>query len=302
MNILKHKELTWVDIEDPQDSDIDYLRTNFNLPDDILGDIIPVSQHSKIEDSSDAFYFVIYLPIFDTKTRLSRNRELDIILSKNFLITSHYEPISPLKDFFDRLNTVEEEKVKFLSGDSAFLFSSFLNIFLKSYFPKLDHINKDIKEIETMIFRGKEKEMVSKISNVQRNLMSFRQSLKPQRLIFESLIALEERIFSKGSKKYFQNVLTVYNKVSEVMENNIEMLDILERTNSSLFSSKLNELIKFFTVISVISIPTALIFSFFGISVPLPWGDKEFDYLVILGAGLIISIALMIYFRKKKWL
>ncbi|MBI3458955.1 hypothetical protein HY061_01690, partial [Candidatus Azambacteria bacterium] len=135
-----------------------------------------------------------------------------------------------------------------------------------------------------------------------RNLLSFRQSLRPQRLIFESLIILEGKVFSNGSKKCFVGLLGIYHKVLEVMENNIEMLDILERTNNNLFSSKLNELIKFFTVVSVISIPVSLIFNFFGLSVPLPFGDKQFDYLAILGAGLVVSIILGLYFRKKKWL
>ncbi|MBI3458905.1 hypothetical protein HY061_01430, partial [Candidatus Azambacteria bacterium] len=213
MNILKHKELVWVDIESPKDSDIDYLRTNFKISDDILEDIIPPSQHSKIEDSEDIFYFVVYLPVFDRRSRLSHNRELDIILGKDFLITSHYEPILPLQDFFGQLNTVEEEKIKFFSKNSAFLLSCFLTDFLKSYFPKLDHINEEIKEIETMIFRGKEREMVSQISNVQRNLLSFRQSLRPQRLIFESLIILEGKVFSNGSKKCFVGLLGIYHKV-----------------------------------------------------------------------------------------
>ena len=302
MNILKHKELTWVDIEDPKDGDITYLRTNFNLPEGILEEIIPPSQHSKIEDFDNIFYFVLYLPEFDRKSRLSHNRELDVVLGQDFLITSHYKSIGPVMDFFNRLNTHEEEKLKFFSKNSAFLLAGFLNNFLRSYSPKLDHISEEIKEIEIMIFGGQEKEMIARISNVQRNLLAFWQSLKPQRLIFESLVTLEDKGFSKGSRNYFQGILGSYHKVLELMENNIEMLNSLENTNSILFSSKLNELIKFFTVFSVLSLVSTLVFSFFGMSIMLPLGGEKLHYLAILGFVLILNIILIIYFRKKKWL
>ena len=48
-NIVEHGGITWVDIQDPTEEDVEYLRENFQLHPMVLEQIIPPSWSTKTE-------------------------------------------------------------------------------------------------------------------------------------------------------------------------------------------------------------------------------------------------------------
>lgn len=305
MKTVNYKDITWIDIEKPTGEDIDFLRKNYSfISETAINELLPPSQRSKIESGDDYNYFVIYFPVYDKETRLSHNLELDIIVSKNIIITNHYQPIAPYRDqfLFDKISVNEIEKENYFSKGTGFIIYSLLEQLLKSYFPKLDHIGEDIREIEEQIFNGKEKEMIYEISHIKRNLLSFRQALKPQKSILESLLKSAETVLGKKTLTYFEDLNEHYAKVWENVENLNEILEIMENTNNSLFSAKLNEVIKVLTVVSVIFLPPMFIANFLGMNILFPFSESPIAYISIGILMVIITLWLVMYFRKKNWL
>jgi len=292
----------WVDVENPIEADVEYLKKKFTLHETVSEEIIPPSQRSKAEIFDHYIYLVVHFPVFDKNTKLSHNRELDIIASDRFLVTSHYQAIVPHKAFFDKINLYADEREKYFEKGMAFLLYTLIDDLLSNYFPKLDHIAEDIRTIEHLVFKGKQRDMVFEISHVRRNLLSFRQALKPQRSILDSLPKLSEKIFDKGALPYFEDLAGDYAKVWEVAENLKEILDILENTNNSLFSVRLNEIIKVLTVVSVIFIPPTLLVNFFGMNVLFPFSDTPGAYWWVIGWMIVMAFALVVYFKRKEWL
>lgn len=305
MKTINYKDITWIDIDKPTGEDIDFLRKNYNfISENAINELLPPSQRSKIESGDDYTYFVIYFPVYNRETRLSHNLELDIIVSKNLIITNHYQPILPYRDqfLFDKTSASETEKENYFSKGAGFIIYSLLEQLLKSYFPKLDHIGEDIREVEDRIFKGKEKEMIYEISHIKRNLLSFRQALKPQKSILESLLKSAETIFGKKNIPYFEDLSDHYSKVWENVENLNEILEIMENTNNSLFSAKLNEIMKVLTIVSVIFLPPMFIANFLGMNILFPFSESPTAYILIGALMILTTIWLIMYFKKKKWL
>lgn len=305
MKTVNYKDITWIDIEKPTGEDIDFLRKNYDfISENAINELLPPSQRSKIESGEDYTYFVIYFPVYNRETRLSHNLELDIIVSKNLIITNHYQPILPYRDqfLFDKINTSEIEKENYFSKGAGFIIYSLLEQLLKSYFPKLDHIGENIRDVEEHIFNNKEKEMIHEISHIKRNLLSFRQALKPQKSILESLLKSSGIIFGKKNISYFEDLNDQYNKVWENVENLNEILEIMENTNNSLFSAKLNEIIKVLTIVSVIFLPPMFIANFLGMNILFPFSESPTAYILIGALMILATLWLIMYFRKKKWL
>lgn len=299
---IKHKELAWIDIENPSKEDVQYLHTNFHLHETVLEEIIPPSQRSKVESFDHYIYLVLHFPVLDKATRVSHNRELDIIVTRHAIITSHYQAIVPHRALFDKLNLYTELREEYFKKGIEFILYSLINNLLKSYFPKLDHIAEDIRVIEQQIFKGKQKQMVFEIANVRRNLLSFRQALKPQRSILDSLLVLSQKVFGRNAQPYFEDLTGDYAKVWEVSENLHEILDILENANNALFSVKLNEIMRALTAVSVIFLPPTLLVNFFGMNMPFPISELPHGYLLVLGWTVLMGAVLVLYFKKKGWL
>jgi magnesium transporter len=67
-------------------------------------------------------------------------------------------------------------------------------------------------------------------------------------------------------------------------------------------SSKLNDVMKFLTIFSVIFIPLTFIAGIYGTNFEfVPELHYRYSYFIMWGVMLIIAISMIFYFRKKDW-
>ena len=98
---------------------------------------------------------------------------------------------------------------------------------LNSCFPKIDHINEQLSEIEKQIFNGNEREMVYETSVVKRDILAFRRTLKPQRSILESLVQKNYKLLENDLNKYYQELIGINIRVWNALENTKEVIKSL---------------------------------------------------------------------------
>jgi magnesium transporter len=87
-----------------------------------------------------------------------------------------------------------------------------------------------------------------------------------------------------------------------MLENYKEVVEALEDSNESVISHRVNEILRVLTAISVMVLPLTLIASIWGMNVGVPGdGDSE-DFYAVVGAMLVILVAMLAFFRKRGWL
>lgn len=301
MNIIKGPKVTWVDIQNPVEDDIRYLRKKFNFHPLVLGELIPPGHRPKVEHHNSYLFMSLYYPVYNKERKETRSRELDIIVTKTAVITSHYSFILPLKALFDSCNLYKESQKTYLSEGSGYLLYYILSGFWKSCLTKLEKIDKRIDEIEKEIFRGQEKEMVPEISYTKTDVINFWRIIEPQGEIMESL-ALEGQIFfGKELSPYFSDILGTHGQAWNSLKTSKETILALEDTNQSLLSTKTNEIIKILTVFSVIVLPLTLVASLWGMNVYLPFAERPSGFWIIMVIMLALIGFMFLYFRKKRW-
>ena len=301
-NIIKGPKVTWVDIQDPTKEDVKYLREKFDLHPLILGEIIPPGHRAKVEHHKDYLFLILYYPAYSKEKRETKPRELDIIVTKDTIITSHYRSILPLKSLFDRCNLYKQTRNVYMSEGSGYLLFYILNAFWKTCLTKLIQIDKRINEIEKEIFRGKEKETVLEISLVKTDIINFWRIIEHQEEILKSLSQEGEKFFGPQISPYFADILGTYDRALNTLKTYKEAISALEDTNQSLLSSKINEIMRTLTVFSVIVLPLTLLASILGMNVYLPFSEYPYSILFIVGIMAFAIIFMFIYFKKKRWL
>ena len=79
-----------------------------------------------------------------------------------------------------------------------------------------------------------------------------------------------------------------------------ERLEYLQETVLGLINLDQNNIMKIFTLVSVLLMPPTLVASFYGMNVPLPFMEKGWAWFaLLLFMGLLVAVVLYI-FRKKK--
>jgi len=303
MQIIKWKNLTWVEIKKPTKEDINWLKEKFDLHPLVLKELLPPLDYPKIETFGDYLFIVLFYPFFDRKDFHTVPLELDIIVSKDYIITSHYKDIVPLKAIFDKCNLYPEERENYFKEGTGYLLYAIIQETLNACFPKLGHIKENIDQIEEAIYHKKYKETVTKISLVKRDIIGFQRTIESQNWVLKELPNKAQGFFSKKLIPYFHNLVSLQNQVYSILITNRKVLSALDSTNQALLTTRTNEIIKILTVFSVIVFPLTLLAAIFGMNTSyLPFVGQKGDFWIIVSIMALGTIGMLAVFKIKKWI
>jgi len=293
-----------VDIQNPAKEDVEYLRKNFQLHPVVLEQIIPPSWGTRTERFASNLFLVLFFPIYSKERKETRPRELDVVVGSNFLITSHYNSILPLKALFDGCNLYEDQKEQHMGKGVGFLLYRVLHTILKDTGKKTAKVDRKLTLIEESMFEGREREMLSEISLAKADIINLWRIVRPQKGVFTSLRDNATDFFDgEHYTPYFSHLR---NHWARIMSNLIiakETINSLEQTNNALLTDKTNEIVKLLTIFSVIVFPLSLLAAIFGMNTKvLPLVGLPGDFWIITAIMAIGTVFMITFFKKKRWI
>jgi magnesium transporter len=303
MQIVKHEDITWIDLENPSLTDIEYIRENFNVHPLALEEFMVPTYRARAIKFNNCLFLTIHIPLFNAQKRTTYAGEVDILLTKTHLITGHKQDIFQLKQFFTDLHDSAGKRRLYMIHSTAHLLYEVLKTLTESCFPRLEHVVHHIDDIQEGIFGGDERKMVREISIVKRDILNFRRTLMPQRSIIESIIAQPIDVVPKEIKIYYQDLIGTNIRLWNDLESANETIASLEKTNNSLLSEKINQRMRIITVFSVLWIPVTIYLSIFNLNiVHMPLKDNPFAFAIHLSVLFFISAATFVVFKVAKWI
>ncbi len=305
MEKIKIKNLTWIDILNPEVKDIEYLRESFNFHPLILHELTVPTLRPKVENYDHYLYMVLHFPIYEEREKTSKSMEIDFLITKDTLITVRYGKIQPLQEFWKRC---EAKEIDPHYGESVVsLLYCMIGELNNFSLRQLDHITEKIDALEKEIFLTKniknEEKIVEKISIIRRDILDFRRTIKPQNMILESLKIKGIEFFGKNSEPYFADIIGDHMRIWNLLENNKETIESLQGANDSLLSNRTNRIMKIITLFAVIVFPLTLLAGIFSMNTSyIPIVGMKNDFWIILGIMVAGTISMLVIFKVKKWL
>ena len=304
--------IVWIDLESPDENEISSLVKRYDLHPLVGEELKSSSSLAKIDVYRDYTFVVLTLPI---RTRhndsyIVIDREVDFVIGKNFLITSRFEAIEQL-EYFAKIFEANEILGKDGSGAHAGKLEHAGHIFyfmVKRLYAgmrnDLENIRDAIVSAENRIFKGDERKMVEHLSNLNRELIDFKQTARVHHDIWTSLSdQAEQSVFGLNFKPYVEDLKNDFTHIHELIINARELLSDLRDTNDSLLNTKQNEIIKDLTLVAFIFYPLTFIAALFTIpAMSVPIIEQPFGWAIIVIFMLILSVGIWFFFKKKKWL
>ncbi len=299
-----YKDLVWVDVESPTSEEIRELMEEFGIHPLVADELLTPTLRPKVDLYQNFIYLILHFPTISHKHDGGHEQEIDFVIGKNFLITTHYDLVDPLHEFskvFEVNSILEKSNI----GDHAgFLLFYIMRELYKMLDRELDHINHDFGDIEAKIFEGKERDMVNAISHLNRDLLNFKQILRPHKEVLESFEIAGTKFFGQDFSYYLRTIVGEYYKISTILDGHRETLLELRDTNDSLLTTKTNDIMKTLTVTAFIILPLTFIGQLFGMSITsIPISTNPNAFWIITGSMGVIGICLFGYFKFfKKWM
>lgn len=296
-----YKKLTWIDVEKPTSEEIGRLKEEYKIPPLVAEEMFEKSMRSKVDNYDNLLFMIMHFPVRIPGEQTVAQQEVDFVVSHNFVITVHYEPIDALKSFSKQFNVGSQLERGKDVAHAGYLFHFILKEIYMRTAQSLYDINTWLATIEDNIFKGKEEEMVFSISDVNRIIIDYSQALRFHKETLQSFQAAAKDFFAQDFSYEMVRIMAEYNKVQHLLDSDREILADLRETNNSLLNTKTNKTVKKLTGLSFIMLPLTLIVGIFGMNMNMIFIKSNIHFYIIVGAMLAIAVGMYMYFKQKKW-
>jgi len=299
---IKWGKITWINIEQPTGSDMEYLAKNylFNLFD--LEDCLSRIERPKIDEYENYLFLVLHFPVFKMEARVTTSSQVSIFIGGDFLVTVHTGALKPLAKLFNDCQQNERAREEHMARSSGYLLYRILDRLVDYCFPILNRVIANIEAAEDRLFSEPARDTVQEISVLRRDVMSYRRIIRHQPTILKSLEVREYPFLREDLDVYFGDIGDHIGTISETLEEYKEVVEGLNATSDSLFSHRTNEVMKMLTVLGTILLPLLVISGIYGMNVSLPFEDSSFAFPLIILFTLCISGGMLAYFRYRRWI
>ncbi len=261
MRSIKGKKVTWIDLFKPTIEDLDAIKKIHKFHPIILDELLHSSVRTRSERYGEYLFLVYHFAEYDQVSKTSRRTEIDFLITKNTIITAHYENLEQLNQLFDLFSKNQKERDRVLNGDTLLATYAAFEKAISFSLRQLHHIEEQVTRIAEDIFADKEEELLRTISEVKRNILDYRLITRHQEKFFQNIHDLGLSFWGEKSRVYLTDLMNDNIPVQRNLESYFETIESLENTNAQLLEARTNRVIKRFTVGAFLSsIPLYFVF------------------------------------------
>lgn len=296
---LPKTAVSWIDVSGLHETDLlEEIGRIFDLHPLILEDIAHIGQRAKLEEFENYFFLVIKMLYFENDELIEE--QVSTILGPNFVLTFQEKP----GDVFEPVRQrIRSQKYRISKSGPDYLFYSLMDIIVDNYFVILEKIGDTIEDLEEELLNNPDRSTLQKIHLLKRNLFTMRRAAWPLREVVSRLDRSESGLVQETTKIYLRDVYDHLIQILDNIENYREILAGMLDLYLSSLSNRMNEVMKTLTVIATIFIPLTFIAGIYGMNFEyMPELKWHWGYFMSLGVMAVIAIAMLIFFRKRRWL
>lgn len=298
---IKKGKATWIDIVQPTDDDIHWLQKKFHFHPLLLHELKAPSVRARVEAYDGCLYLIYHFPVYDPVEKVSRRQEINLIVTKNEVVTVRYENLEALEDFKKKLARPEFHEKVF--GNTLHLTYHVIEALLAFNHRQLRHIQEKVEAVSLQLFQDREREVLTTISYLKRDISEYRIIVKPQDELLRSLLENGTRFWGENARIYMNDLLGDYLKLITHLEAFREAVSDFEDTNNQLMNVKTNEVQKTFTILAFLTFPFMLFAALFSMNTKYtPIVEHPYGFWIILVIMITGVVGMFSYFKNKDWL
>lgn len=282
----------WIHVTQPSPEDVEVLRSQFGIDEDILEDAQDFFEVPRVERVGTMTYFFTRYPYRD-EANDADTAPLMMVVGETFVLTLSPRPVPMLEQ-------VISGKVPVVTTQKSKLFIQFMTLIIKSFDIELIRLRKAVHKD-----RGRLREIGMK--GVER-LVAFENRLNG---IVEALLPTSVwlQMVAKGSYlqlysddlEDMQDLVIDSNQVVDSSRSILKTLQNMRGGLEAILSSRLNNSLSILTVLTILLTVPLVVASLYGMNVNLPLQENPVAFVFIVTFNIIIVGLLIILFKKKQW-
>jgi magnesium transporter len=288
---------SWIHVISPNDEELGQLQA-CGIPPDLLQHVLDFEERSRVVKRGEIVYLVIHLPYQqeeDSEIPYA-TAPVSVVLLPEYLVT-----IEPREmGLFDKLRGNPPPGLT--DHDQTGFVLSLILLAASDYLRYLHDINLAVDQAEEHLQSSLRNREVLQLLNYQKSLVYFSTALNSIELMLDKLIKGDFLQWSSADRDLGEDALIEIRQAVYHVDIAQNILTQMMDAFASIVSNNLNTVMKFLAAVTIIiSVPT-LIASIYGMNVPLPGGSAGLSFIYLLGLSILLSVIVIIVFRRMDWL
>ena len=292
--------ITWLNISGLSNSEIENLSAAFGIHQLITEDILSIGQRPKMDEINGLVFCLLNMLYFNDETSEVEPEQISVVLGTNFVITFQEEG---KRDVFSALR--EKIKVtgsKIRQNKADFLFYSLIDAIVDHYFVTMEKLGDKIEDLEEEIIHFSDKESLSKINNLRKEMIVLKRNISPVRELVGGIMRSDSEIIQDRTEKYFKDVYDHIIQANDLSENYRDMMMNLQDLYLSNVNLKLNEVMKVIAIVTSLMAPATVIGGIFGMNFDkIPLLHNQWGFYISVAVMLLVPVGMVMIFKKRGW-
>lgn len=222
---------------------------------------------------------------------------LGVFLGQNFLVTVHLSRSSPAQEAawqYILQNDLMREGVDFALYQMA-------AHHMRLFGQLIRETNRDFEEIHRQVLLKPYKDLTPQILELRRKTSAVRRLMAPEGEIFELLKSPDFPYVQSHNRAYFEDLAAEIKNLADNVNENRDGLSGMVEAYTGMQSNEINKVMKFLTIISVLSLPATMIASIYGMNFVIPETHWRYGYAYSLSLILVVTLVLLGYIWSRDW-
>ncbi|MHB8881886.1 MAG: magnesium/cobalt transporter CorA [Thermodesulfovibrionales bacterium] len=297
----KSPSVTWINIDGLHDTGlITKLGECYGFHPLMLEDIANTQQRPKMDDYTDYLYVVLRMLYLNQSAGIM-TEQVSLVAGSNFVISFQEamegDVFNPVRESI----RTDKNRVRRMGAD--YLLYLLIDAVVDSYFAILETMGEEIESTEDMLILNPEAHSLQAIHTLKRKLIVLRKAIWPLRELINKLERNESSLLQDHTRLYLRDVYDHTIQVIDTVETYRDMVSGMIDIYLSSVSNRMNAVMKVLTIIATIFMPLTFLAGVYGMNFKhMPELEWPWAYPALWGVMLGISLLMLYFFHRKKWL
>ena len=291
----------WYDIRGLHNIDlIRQFGDRYNIHPLALEDILNTQQRPKIDEYDNGIFITAQaLQLKDPREDLEVE-QVALFFGLDFLLSFQEKEDDNFAPVRTRLLT-PQARIRRRTPD--YLAYALLDSVVDQYYPVLDQVEEQIDDLEAIILTDPDNSTKNQIHQLKRKLLTLRKAVVPLREAVSRFSRLDHSMVKEDTLVFLRDLYDHTVQIMDTIDTYRDLLNGLYDLYLSEISYRMNTIMKVLTIISTIFIPLTFLAGIYGMNFKnIPEYDLKYGYFYLWGIIILIFLASLYFFRKKKWI
>ena len=275
--------------------------TAFELDAEALEDCVHGEQRPRVDEFECYVFLVLYAAVGPDGSTEFAPGKLAAFLGPNLLITVHRTPLRSVSAMIERCR---KSGPQLLGRGADFLLYGIIDAMVDNYVLVVDAYETQLEELEELsLDSAVDETLLARSANLRRALLELRRLATSQRELLTPVAKGEYEHVSEALEQRFSHVEDHLMHATELIDGLRDRLNAVHGNYHTALTDRTNAIIKMLTLFATIMLPLTLVTGIYGMNLPLwPSSDRPSSFWGVLVGMVVITAAILYYFRRRHWL